>query len=161
MLAVVIVLSVLLGSHRSLMAERAKVEAQFSLIAGDLQDCLDITANLLTVGSRYLEQGDLAELEQSRSALADWSGISSSYTAYSDLQKSATDVLEQLESCAMSAKDEQYVQGFRTDLASEADTIARDGYNEAAEKFNQKVLGVFPANLLAKLTFVDSAELFA
>lgn len=161
MLAVVIVLSVLLGSHRSLTAERAKVEAQFSLIAGDLQDCLDITANLLTVGGRYLEQSDLAELEKSRSALADWSGISNGYTAYVELQKSAAAVLEQLENCTMSDKDGQYVQGFRTDLAAEADTIARDGYNDAAEKFNQKVLGVFPANILAKLTFVDSAELFA
>ena len=48
-LAVVIVLSVLLGSHRSLVQAREKVEAQFAPIAGDLQDCLDITANLLTV----------------------------------------------------------------------------------------------------------------
>ena len=51
-LAVVIVLSVLLGSHRSLVQAREKVEAQFAPIAGDLQDCLDITANLLTVAGR-------------------------------------------------------------------------------------------------------------
>ena len=35
-LAVVIVLSVLLGSHRSLVQAREKVEAQFAPIAGDL-----------------------------------------------------------------------------------------------------------------------------
>ena len=35
-LAVVVVLSVLLGSHRSLVQAREKVEAQFAPIAGDL-----------------------------------------------------------------------------------------------------------------------------
>ena len=69
-LAVVIVLSVLLGSHRSLVGERAKVEAQFAPIAGDLQDCLDITANLLTVAGSYLEGGDLRPLADARTALA-------------------------------------------------------------------------------------------
>ena len=54
-LAVVIVLSTLLGSHRSLVQARAQVEAQFAPIAGDLQDCVDITANLLTVAGRYLD----------------------------------------------------------------------------------------------------------
>ena len=43
----------------------------------------------------------------------------------------------------------------------EADTISRDGYNNAAETFNSKVLGAFPANILSKLTFVADAELFA
>ena len=64
-LAVVIVLSVLLGSHRSLVQARERVEAQFAPIAGDLQDCLDITANLLTVAGRYLDEGELGELTDS------------------------------------------------------------------------------------------------
>ena len=160
-LAVVIVLSVLLGSHRSLVSERAKVEAQFASIAGDLQDCLDITANVLTVGGRYLEEDELAGLEGSRNMLSDWHGISSGYTAYTRLQEEASAVLDALETCALTDKDRQYVQGFRTDLAAEADTIARDGYNAAAEQFNRKVLGAFPANILSRLTFVAGAELFA
>ena len=160
-LAVVIVLSVLLGSHRSLVSERAKVEEQFAPIAGDLQDCLDITANVLTVGERYLEESDLAGLEGSRNMLSDWHGISNGYTAYARLQEEAAAVLDRLEECELSDKDREYVQGFRTDLASEADTISRDGYNNAAETFNSKVLGAFPANILSKLTFVADAELFA
>ena len=56
-LAVVIVLSVLLGSHRSLVQAREKVEAQFAPIAGDLQDCLDITANVLSVAEAAAEAG--------------------------------------------------------------------------------------------------------
>ena len=160
-LAVVIVLSVLLGSHRSLVSERAKVEEQFAPIAGDLQDCLDITANVLTVGERYLEESDLAGLEGSRNMLSDWHGISNGYTAYARLQEEAAAVLDRLEECELTDKDREYVQGFRTDLASEADTISRDGYNNAAETFNSKVLGAFPANILSKLTFVADAELFA
>ena len=42
------------------------MEAQFAPIAGDLQDCLDITANLLTVAGRYLDEGELGELTDSR-----------------------------------------------------------------------------------------------
>ena len=160
-LAVVIVLSVLLGSHRSLVSERDKVEAQFAPIAGDLQDCLDITANVLTVGERYLEESQMAALEGSRNMLSDWHGISNGYTAYTRLQEEAAAVLDALEECDLTDKDREYIQGFRTDLASEADTIARDGYNAAAEQFNSKVLGAFPANILSKLTFVADAELFA
>ena len=46
------------------------------------------------------------------------------------------------------------------DLAAEADTIARDGYNAAAEDFNTRVLGGFPAGILGTLTFVQPAEIF-
>ena len=160
-LAVVIVLSVLLGSHRSLVSERDKVEAQFAPIAGDLQDCLDITANVLTVGERYLEESDLSALADSREKLGQGQGIADIYADYTRLQTEAAAVLDRLEDCDLTDKDRQYVQGFRTDLASEADTISRDGYNDAAEEFNRKVLGAFPANILSKLTFVGSAELFA
>ena len=151
-LAVVIVLSVLLGSHRSLVGERAKVEAQFAPIAGDLQDCLDITANVLSVAERYLEE--------SRNMLSDWHGVSSGYTAYARLQEEAAALLDELEGCDLTDRDAEYVRGFRADLAAEADTIARDGYNAAAEAFNRSVLGAFPANLLGRLTFVAPAELF-
>ena len=159
-LTVVVILSVLLGSHRSLTVERGKVEEQFAPIAGDLQDCLDITANLITVGRRYLAEDELTALEESRNALSDWQGISNGYAAYVRLQGEAAEVLRQLEDCPLTDKDRQYVQGFRTELASEADTIARDSYNTAAELFNRTILGVFPANLLSKLTSVAPAELF-
>lgn len=160
-LAVVIVLSVLLGSHRSLVSERTKVEARFAPIAGDLQDCLDITANVLTVGERYLTESDLSPLTDSREELGQRQGIADIYADYTRLQTEAAAVLDRLEDCDLSDKDRQYVQGFRTDLASEADTIARGSYNDAAEQFNRKVLGAFPASILSRLTFVAPAQLFA
>ena len=144
-LAVVIVLSVLLGSHRSLVQAREKVEAQFAPIAGDLQDCLDITANLLTVAGRYLDEGELGELTDSRAALAESGGITEAHAAYERLLGDAETVFLKLEDCALSGRDADYVKGFRTDLAAEQDTIARDGYNAAADRYNERVLGGFPA----------------
>ena len=149
-LAVVIVLSVLLGSHRSLVQARERVEAQFAPIAGDLQDCLDITANLLTVG----------ELTDSRAALAESGGITEAHAAYERLLGDAETVFLKLEDCALSGRDADYVKGFRTDLAAEQDTIARDGYNAAADRYNERVLGGFPARVLGTLTFVRPAETF-
>ena len=160
-LAAVIVLSVLLGSHRSLVSERTRVEAQFAPIAGDLRDCLDITANLLTVGARYLGESALSALTDRREALGQQQSIAGAYADYTRLQAEAAAVLDELEDRDLTDKDSQYVRGFRTDLASEADTIARDGYNDAAERFNDEVLGAFPASILSKLTFVAPAELFA
>ena len=61
---------------------------------------------------------------------------------------------------SLTERDADYVQGFRTDLASEQDTISRDGYNAAAEDFNTRVLGGFPAGILGTLTFVQPAEIF-
>ena len=159
-LAVVVLLSVLLGSHRSLTAERSKVEEQFAPIAGDLEDCLGITANLLSVAGRYLPEEELAGLEESRTALAAWERGAGGYEAYRELLTRAEEVFLRLEDCALSEKDKDYVKGFRTDLAAEADTIARDGYNAAAEDFNNRVLGAFPANILGRLTFVEPAETF-
>mgnify|MGYP002746633916 CR=1 FL=1 len=137
-LAVVIVLSVLLGSHRSLVQAREKVEAQFAPIAGDLQDCLDITANLLTVAGRYLDEGELGELMDSRAALAESGGITEAHAAYERLLGDAETVFLKLEDCVLSGRDADYVKGFRTDLAAEQDTIARDGYNAAADRYNER-----------------------
>ena len=159
-LAVVIVLSTLLGSHRSLVQARAQVEAQFAPIAGDLQDCVDITANLLTVAGRYLDQGELTDLTAGREALAGSTGISDACTAYQRLLGDAETVFLKLEDESLTERDADYVRGFRTDLASEQDTISRDGYNAAAEDFNTRVLGGFPAGILGTLTFVQPAEIF-
>ena len=162
-LAAVILLAIPLGSHRSLVAERDKVEAQFDLIAGDLQDCLDITANLGTVAGRYLDYEELLGLLDSRVALEDGLGlrdIPAARAAYEDLTAEAEEVFSALEGQALTEKDAKYVQGFRTDLAAEADTIARDSYNDLADDYNARVLGSFPASLLGRLTFVRPAAVF-
>ncbi len=172
---IVIALSVLFGFHGSATAARADVEAQFYSgadangysIAADLEDCLDITANLLSVAGRYLNgealaglEGSRRELEASLNADTSYNSIGNACRAYRRLAGEAETVLSALDEQALSEKDAGYVQGFRTDLAARADTIARNPYNQMAEEFNQKTLGVFPANLLRHITFVREAETF-
>lgn len=98
-------------SHRSLVQARERVEAQFAPIAGDLQDCLDITANLLTVAGRYLDEGELGELTDSRAALAESGGITEAHAAYERLLGDAETVFLKLEDCALSGRDADYVKG--------------------------------------------------
>ena len=67
-LAVVIVLSVLLGSH--LPGSRPGRRWRRSLRPSPVisRTAWDITANLLTVAGRYLDEGELGELTDSRAA---------------------------------------------------------------------------------------------
>lgn len=111
---------------------------------GDLQDCLDITANLLTVAGRYLDEGELGELTDSRAALAESGGITEAHAAYERLLGDAETVFLKLEDCALSGRDADYVKGFRTDLAAEQDTIARDGYNAARRPLQRAGAGGLP-----------------
>lgn len=174
-LAIAIVLSILGGSHRSLAAERSRVEAAFYSgadgsgysIAADLADCLDISANLLTVAGRYLDGADLEQLRGSWNQLeaaldkrTHYYSIGNAYDGYQRLAEAAEAVLDALDGEDLTERDARYVQGFRTDLAARADTIARDGYNDQADAFNQRVLGRFPANLLGRITFVRPAQVF-
>ena len=96
----------------------------------------------------------------SRAALAESGGITEAHAAYERLLGDAETVFLKLEDCALSGRDADYVKGFRTDLAAEQDTIARDGYNAAADRYNERVLGGFPARVLGTLTFVRPAETF-
>ena len=174
-MVVVIVLCVLLGSHRSLTAEREKVETLFYdgadgsgySVYTDLADCVDISANLLSVAGRYLDESQLEQLMGSRDELAAsidpdsrYYSIGNAYQGYQRLTAEAETVITALEVCDLSEKDAEYVRGFRTDLAARADTISRDPYNEKAEEFNSDVLGAFPANLLRRITSVDEVQVF-
>lgn len=171
----VIALSVLFGFHRSATAARAEVEALFYTGAGgsgasiqtDLEDCLGVTANLLTVAGRYLDAGELEALEGSRRELeasldsaTHYYSIGNAAGAYRRLTQRAEAVMTALEEQPLSEKDAGYVRGFRADLDARADTIRRDPYNQEADRFNQQVLGIFPANLLKHIAFVREAEPF-
>ena len=51
-------------------------------------------------------------------------------------------------------------EAVQINIHAEQDTIARDGYNAAADRYNERVLGGFPARVLGTLTFVRPAETF-
>ena len=76
------------------------------------------------------------------------------------LEENTQALLAALADQPLSEKDAAYVQGLRADLEGLADTIRRDPYNQQVDRFNQTVLGTFPANLLKHIAFVRDAEAF-
>lgn len=174
-LAAAVLASILLGSHRSLTAERNRVEALFYSgtdssgysIATDLSDCLTVAVNLRTVAGRYLDsaalealQGSCRELEAALDKSTHYYSIGNAGRSYQRLTEEAQAVITALEDCTLTEKDAQYVRGFQAELLARADSIRYSGYHQQAEQFNRQILGRFPANLLGRLTFVREAEAF-
>ena len=167
-MVVVIALSVLLGSHRSLTAARSQVEELFytgadgsgQSIATDLEQRRAVAANLESVALRYLTEADTADVHNARQELERADSPREMYQWDQALGQAADVLMEKLEGCALTEKDAAYLAGFRADLAAKADTMARDPYNERVDQFNREVLGRFPANLLGQLTCVREAEAF-
>lgn len=130
-------------------------------IAGDLQDCLDITANLLTVAGRYLDEGELGELTDSRAALAESGGITEAHAAYERLLGDAETVFLKLEDCS----PERTGRGLREGVPHRPGRPSRTPSPGTATtppptRYNERVLGGFPARVLGTLTFVRPAETF-
>jgi hypothetical protein len=120
-----------------------------------------VTANLLTVAGRYLNESDLAQLEGARNQLGDWHGLNNGYSAYCTLQEKAAAVLDTLDGRSdVTDQDAKYLSGFRSQLNSAAATISRSSYNDLAEEFNEKTLSVFPASVLGTLTGVEALPIY-
>ena len=143
-LTIVVIVSILMGSHRSLTAERNKVEALFTTgtdnsgysIATDLSDSLTVTTNLMTVAGRYMDntslealQGSCNELEAALDENTHYYSIGNASRAYQRLTEEADAVMTALESQSLTEKDAQYVRGFRADLLARADSIKFSDYS--------------------------------
>lgn len=166
----VIALSVLFGFHRSAAAARASVEAQFYTgadgsgysIASDLDQRRAAAQNLLVVAGRYLDVDDMAMADVSAAvrALEEADSPADKYQWNQALEENTDTLLAALADQSLNEKDAGYVQNLRAELAGRADAIRRDPYNQQVDRFNQTVMGVFPANLLKRITFVREAEAF-
>ena len=163
-LILVIVLSVVGGSHRSIAAERNKVEVLLETGTGkdgsileDQRRQTQICANLASVAERYLETGLVQNLQNAAQAALS-SDTLQGYDQVRTLAKEMLETLEQMD--CLSQKDADYVRSFQSQLESYDLIIARNGYNDAARSFNEKVLGTFPANLLGRLTGIHPLEVY-
>ena len=153
-LAAVIVLSAPLGCLRSVNAQRAQVLELFAQggqgdggsVASDLQDRIGTAQNLLTVARRYPETDGISDLE---GAIA-WA------QGNADPDKGAFPEAD----VNMGAVCAQVI-GFEAELSGAADRMSRDEYSKAADRFNRKVLGRFPAVLLRNLGAVKELALVA
>ena len=167
--AAVIVLSVLLGTGRSLSALKAEVDTVFyegvnrdSLsIQNDLNERLDLSYSLTTLANKYIA-GDsrIDNVLEARQKLTQAEDISLKYDANEALTDATQALSAALESAGLSELDAASLQRLTANLASRNDTISHDGYNQLAERFNTDVLNAFPAGLLRHVVFVSEAQLF-
>ena len=168
-LAVVVVVSILLGCGRSLMGLRADAERTFFNgvqgdgigIASDLTALSAAAYNLTTVASRYLDGQDT----RIQNVLTAWGDLTAAqevgdkYRASQTLTREVYRLSDALKHLPLSEEDENYRQSLLTEINSRNSTMSHDGYNAQAQAFNA-ALGGFPANLLGPLLGVRPLELF-
>lgn len=166
-LAAVVVLGTVFGSHRSLAAERGKVEALATTeanggcVTSDLLSAADIAANLVTMGEKYhLNAETLSPLRQATLDLRQTDDLAEGQEAFEVLVGKVYAAVEALRQMELTDKDAAYVEGFWTDFTAAAHRMSYDDYNAHAVAFNENILGRFPANALGKLTGVKALPVF-
>lgn len=169
-LAVVVVLSVLVGSHRSVAALRQQTDLVFTQgergdglsIAHDLETRTELASNLIVVARRYVDAGDasLVQLRAAADALLQAESRSAKYQANRELDLAFQEVYGMLEGKALSQQDSEYRTRLNADFKSSNAKISHDSYNQLAQQFNEDVLGAFPGGRLAAATGVRPLELY-
>ena len=159
---IVIVLSILGGSHRSLLAAAYSAERHFDDIQRDLDTRIGLASNLQVVAERYLYIGEdaLVELDTAITNLRDAQTANEKAIANQQLTVATERMDIVLQNENLSVPDERYRIQIRTDLASYNQIIGHSKYNEKVDQYNAEVLGKFPANILAQLTGVPKLESF-
>ncbi|MBQ5615198.1 MAG: LemA family protein [Peptococcaceae bacterium] len=159
---IVIVLSILGGSHRSLLAAAYSAERHFDDIQRDLDTRIGLASNLQVVAERYLYIGEdaLVELDTAITNLRDAQTANEKAIANQQLTAATERMDIVLQNENLSVPDERYRIQIRTDLASYNQIIGHSKYNEKVDQYNAEVLGKFPANILAQLTGVPKLESF-
>ena len=159
---IVIVLSILGGSHRSLLAAAYSAERHFDDIQRDLDTRIGLASNLQVVAERYLYIGEdaLVELDTAITNLRDAQTANEKAIANQQMTAATERMDIVLQNENLSVTDERYRIQIRTDLASYNQIIGHSKYNEKVDQYNAEVLGKFPANILAQLTGVPKLESF-
>ena len=159
---IVIVLSILGGSHRSLLAAAYSAERYFDDIQRDLDTRIGLASNLQVVAERYLYIGEdaLVELDTAITNLRDAQTANEKAIANQQMTAATERMDIVLQNENLSVPDERYRIQIHTDLASYNQIIGHSKYNEKVEQYNAEVLGKFPANILAQLTGVPKLESF-
>ncbi len=130
-------------------------------VAADLSDRADFAMQLTQVAGRYLNQtgGVTAEVAGARQSLLDAKNISDKYKADKALEDAMQRLYDELGQQALSDADARLRRTIYAGFTDRGDTSSHDGYNLAAQQYNQKLMG-FPAAVLAGVTGAQRAELF-
>lgn len=169
-LAVVLVLSISLGSHRSVASLRQQADLVFTQgergdglsIAHDLESRTELTGNLIVVARRYVgaEDSGLLRLRAAADALLQAESRPEKYQANRELDLAFQEVYGMLEEQPLSQQDKEYRARLNAHFKSRNATISHNSYNQIAQQFNEDVLGAFPGGMLATATGVKPLELY-
>lgn len=165
---VIMILSTIFGSGRSMDAAAYKVERYFIEGSGgysiqrDLDSRTGLAKNLLVIAERNLYSSDEAvlELQDAIAQMEEAETVKEKAAANQQLTAATERMNLVLEECALSGTDDRYRRQIRTDLASYSQTISHDPYNEMAAEYNEKVLGSFPASVLKLVNGAEELDTF-
>ena len=160
-MVIALVLSILIGGHRSLSAEASKVEDIFYNgvdgdgigVSSDLEYRAALAYALVTVAKRYLpaDDADIEAVLDACSALENAKNPTEKLEANRRLQSACEALYKRLDKVDLSERDAGYRSNLMTDLNSRNDIISKDGYNQKAGQFNTQ-LKRFPANIIGRAT---------
>jgi hypothetical protein len=170
-LALVVVLGALFGTHRSLSALRQDAAEVFYVgtdgdnygISGRLDAQREAAQNLCKIAAKYDVAAEEAAVENACMELETAQTAHEKYTADAALT-SAVDALSQaMSQQALTDEDE----GYRTSLTAKVTSytlqitkLAAD-YNTQVRQFNSDIFGGFPAKFLGTITGIHELEEYA
>lgn len=167
--AAVIVLCFFFGTGRSIRREIGKVEALFYSgvegrvsINAQLAKKVNESHNLLSVADDY--KSVLGSLPDNLRAAGETVTLAadpaSKYKANESLTAAASDLTEALSQCDLTAQQRDVVTEANQNMENIDKAIAKSGYNDAVDEFNNTVLRAFPASVMKGITGAGEAEAF-
>ena len=167
--AVVIVLCFFLGTGRSIRREIGKVETLFySGVEGRVSINTQLTKkvneshNLLSVADDYKSVlGSLPDnLRAADEAVTGATTPGEKYETDQALTSAASDLTEALLQCDLTAQQRDVLDEANQNMENIDKAIAKSGYNDAVDEFNNTVLRSFPASVMKGITGAGEAEAF-
>lgn len=130
-------------------------------IQADLEYMADACHNLTVVAGRYLDKKNerVKEVKNNRDLFLEANTPGDKYKAMESLLNASKLLYEELGIKKLSERDQKYRNDFAVNIKSRQLIISHSNYNERAVAFNN-CLKQFPANILSKVTFVKSLELY-
>jgi len=165
-----IVTSILLGSHRTLMSMYNKTSAIFYNgvdndgygIQSGLDRVIHSSSELLSMASLYFKDDDIQLIDDATQALSDLSNADSIKVKYQDylvLDNKISLVYYALANYDLTQVHQISKTTLYYDIAEVKEQIGHNEYNAYADDYNA-ALNNFPANFLSKVTFISNIEDF-
>lgn len=165
-MALMIVVSAILGNGNSLGREKQEVEDYFFYgdqgicIANDLNDMASEVENLVVIASKYdVDQNVINKAKDSAIELKNSKNVSEKYELTQALNSYMKSLYNEVEEADLSDNHRKLAKGAYVDYNSTLNIITHDPYNEMANEYNS-LLDTFPSSLFRIIHRADEAELF-